>query len=242
MAKYKRLKISDEELKRQLEEIRRDRRAGEGDSPYTQEEFERIYGLRPTRDNVPEGYDAFIEQDWILSDIIDASFYDMEWFAGCAKSKMKPLVKKYSLQRELYIKAYENVLLMSAFNTDLEDQKKRIRSIIVKCKDWEVDRKYEKQMVYGDELRFSDKEVRRYQGQARTRLYNFMRRIDGFYRLMREKEPEMRADDRYVERVVTRNLAFEASYLCLRSEEPEHTFYYFWNLMDSFVEKMKGGE
>ena len=147
MAKYKRLKISDEELSRQLEEYRKERRAGEGDSPYSQEEYERIYGLRPLRDNVPEGYDVFIDQDWILSDIIDAPFYDMKWFADFAKSKMKPLVKKYSLPRELYIKAYENVLLLSAYGTDLEDQKKRIRSIIVKCKDLGVDRNYERQGI-----------------------------------------------------------------------------------------------
>ena len=242
MAKYKRLKISDEELSRQLEEYRKERRAGEGDSPYSQEEYERIYGLRPLRDNVPEGYDEFIEQDWILSDIIDASFYDMKWFADCAKSKMKPLVKKYSLPRELYIKAYENVLLMSAYGTDLEDQKKRIRSIIVKCKDWEVDRKYEKQMVYGDEVKFPEKECRKYQGQARTRLFNLMKGTDAFSRLMKERNPEIRGDDRYAERIVTRNLAFDAAYLCLRSEEPEHTFYYFWDLMDSFVEEMKGAE
>lgn len=50
MATYRTLKLSQKEMRRQLEEREGGRAAGRGDSPYTQEAYEEMYGLKKKKE------------------------------------------------------------------------------------------------------------------------------------------------------------------------------------------------
>ena len=222
MAEYERVKISDEEIGRMLDERPGGRKAGRGDSPYTQEEYERLYGLNGKGNDVEV---RFVMDDWILADVLDDPFYNFKWFADFAKSKMKPLVKKYSLPRELVIKAAEVVLWSFIFQDDIKEQKKRIKFIIAKSMDDSLDRKYEKQPLVLGDVRFTQKEFSKFYYQAKTRFFNLMESLDKL---------DDGGDEDRTERVMTRNQAFECSYLCLRAEDPEEAFYILWGLIDQY--------
>ena len=175
---------------------------------------------------INNGYEVhFIAADWILEEILDAPFYDFRWFADCAKSKMKPLVKKYSLARELTIKAAEIVLWSFVFNSELMEQKKRIKFIVAKAMEDSIDEKYEKEDLTVDGVRFTSQEYNKYYRQAKTRFFNLIDHLDN-----RDDVNESNS----TERVATRNQAFEASYLCLRTTNPEDAFYILWGLIDQF--------
>ena len=177
------------------------------------------------------GYDVeYVVDDWILEDVLDDPFYNFKWFADFAKSKMKPLVKKYSLGRELVIKAAEVVIGSFIFNRSLKEQKKRIKFIISKSMDDSIDRKYEKEPLSLEDLGPFQNDHRKFRGQAERRFFNLMDRLG---------ELDDGGDGRYVERVMLRNQAFECSYLCLCTEEPKETFYILWGLIDWYHGMMK---
>ena len=46
MTQYESIEISDEEIRRQLDEREGGRKAGRGDSPYSQEFYEGLHGLK----------------------------------------------------------------------------------------------------------------------------------------------------------------------------------------------------
>ena len=198
------------------------RKAGRGDSPYTQEEYERLYGLNGKGNDVEV---RFVMDDWILADVLDDPFYNFKWFADFAKSKMKPLVKKYSLPRELVIKAAEVVLWSFIFQNDIKEQKKRIKFIIAKSMDDSLDRKYEKQPLALKDVRFTQQEFSKFYHQAKIRFFNLMESLDKL---------DDGGDEDRTERVITRNQAFECSYLCLRAEDLEDAFYILWGLIDQY--------
>ena len=175
MTEYERVKISDEEIGRMLDERPGGRKAGRGDSPYTQEEYERLYGLNGRGNDVEV---RFVMDDWILADVLEDPFYNFKWFADFAKSKMKPLVKKYSLPRELVIKAAEVVLWSFIFQDDIKEQKKRVKFIIAKSMDDSLDRKYEKQPLALEDVRFTQQEFTKFYHQAKTRFFNLMESLD----------------------------------------------------------------
>ena len=46
MVQYESIEISDEEIRKQLDEREGGRKAGRGDSPYSQEFYEELYGIK----------------------------------------------------------------------------------------------------------------------------------------------------------------------------------------------------
>lgn len=138
---------------------------------------------------------------------------------------MKSLVKKYSLARELTIKAAEIVLWSFVFNSELVEQKKRIKFIVAKAMADSIDGKYDKEDLTVDDVRFTSQEYNKYYRQAKTRFFNLIDHLDN-----RDDVNEFNS----TERVVTRNQAFEASYLCLCTTNPEDAFYILWGLIDQF--------
>ena len=140
---------------------------------------------------------------------------------------MKPLVKKYSLPREMAVKAAEVVMCSFVFQTDVREQKKRVEFIVSKSMADSIDKGYEKIMLRPGDIRFSDKEYTKFYRQARTRFLNLYDRVEA---LNDEK------DENHTERVLTRNQAFECSYLCLRTEDPESAFYVLWGYIDMYKE------
>ena len=192
---------------------------------------------------IANGYDVrYVMADWIMDEVLKAPFYNFDWFADCAKSKMKPLVKKYSLARELTIKAAEVVLWSFMFQDEIKEHKKRIKFVIAESMDRSIDIKYDKQPLKIDDVRFTQQEYTKFYRQARMRFFNLVMRLD------REKN---QIDEYHTYRIATRDQAFECSYLCLRAEDPEDAFYilsglidqyYVWlkPMMDGFYESQKG--
>ena len=236
MAEYERVKISDEEIGRMLDERPGGRKAGRGDSPYTQEEYERLYGLgsdeRPDVNDVPDNYGVFVIRDWILDGIAEDGFYDFNWWAHYAESKMRSLVKKYSLARELYISAYENVLLSIYFGKDLKQYKKRIDAIVYQWMEELIGIDYDRESIERKDLSFTEKDGRKYVGQAVRRFNNLLKSLRGL---------DDGSDELYVERCLTRNLAFELSYLCMRTDQPEETFRLICGMMDVIDAQVRPG-
>ena len=177
------------------------------------------------------GYEVqFIVDDWILEDILEDPFYNFKWFADVAKSDTKPLVKKYSIARELAIKAAEIVISSFIYGSEPTEQKKRIKFIVAKSMADSIDKNYEKEPLALKDVMFSKEELKKYSRQAEARLFNLMDRLE---------KMDNGGDEYHEERAVFRSQAFNCSYLCLRTDDPEGTFYLLWGLIDHYQERMQ---
>ncbi len=205
--------VTPEEVKKILDEREGGRYAGRGDSPWTQKRYEKEYGIERKVD------------DWILSPILEDPFYNFRWFVDCGERKMKPLVRNYSLPRELTIKAAETVMCSFVYGTELLEHKKRIKYIVSRAIEEGLDKKYGKEPLCVADVRFPPEVYRKCYRQARTRFFN---------RLERREELDDRGEENYVERLMARDTAFEAAYLCLRAEDPEEAYYVLWGLTDQY--------
>ena len=195
--------VTPEEVKKMLDERPGGRYAGRGDSPWTQEAYEREYGIN-------------IEKwDWILSYILNDRLYGMRWWLDYAKSDLKPLVKKYSLRRELAVKAAGIVICSRQFGEGIADHMNRIGYILKYAQEKGFGTGFDKEPIPEDELGFSEKEYRKFRRQAKLRFYNGVERL---------KRSPLGYSDEDIEYFTARDTAFQAAYLCLRSDNPDQTF------------------
>ncbi len=195
--------ITDEEIGRFLDERPGGRIAGRGDSPWTQEAYEKMWGL------------DFGHKDSILSVVLNDGFYNFHWWLNCARYAMRPLVKKYSLARELWIMAAEIVIWdrMTGGYTDAHTD--RVRYIIDKAVNDGEEGKYTKEVLAEGDAVFTPEERRKFRRQADIRLNNHLKRMGSSDINWCEDE---------IAFAITRDIAFKAAYLCLRTEDPMKTY------------------
>lgn len=189
----------------------------------------------PNIDEIPDDYEVIVRvDDWILTGVLNDPFYNFFWWSDVAKSTMKPLVKRSSLLRELTVKAAEAAIASFYFGDEPIVQKKRIKYILGKSVDAGIDSDYEKEKMSQDDISYTGKECNRMYKQARARVFKMIESLEKL---------DDGGDRDYIERTVMRNQAFECAYLCMRTEDPEDTFYILWGLIDMFYEPMiKGSE
>lgn len=207
--KWEQISVTPEEVKRMLDEREDGRKAGLGDSPWTQEFYEETYGI-----NIGK-------RDWILSGVLESGsrYSDFGWFLSCARSRMEPLIRKYSLARELIIKAEEIRLCMERFGEGLPTHMNRLDFIVEKAVKDGLDSGYGKEPLSGNDLNVSEQDRRKFYRQARQRFFN---RIERLKRYKHDGE-----DEDFEERIMARSLIFEAAYLCLRCKETDTAYSLF---------------
>ena len=206
--------VTPEEVKKILDEREGGRYAGQGDSPWTQEFYEEVYGIN------------FEKRDWILSGILKTESYygGFGWYLDCARRHMAPLIGRYSLAHEMMVKAEEIRLCMRMFGEGFPVHMNRLHSVMEKAMEDGMDSKYPKEPLSEDDLDISSEERGRLRRRAGRRFSGRLGRLLGY------GDDD---DEDSTERGMARGLAFDAAYICLRCEDPGKAYSLFLKEMQN---------
>ena len=214
-------RLTAEDIDRILSERPGGRKAGGGDSPYTQEFYERTYGLKDYAAEIKMKEDS---GDELMTEILSGNEYsDFAWYLKGGESQMRPLVRRYGLLRELRTVAACNAYLSWEYG-QYGNSRSREEWALMKAVEEGLDSDYDRIAVFPNAEPMDKREYRLLMSQAK-------RRVDGF----------MERCSRYTDygkgglrKVAERVFLFRTVYLCLCTDGPLKMQDYLCTLEDSY--------
>ena len=219
MTEWESVDISEDEIRRQLEE--RGFKAGRGDSPYTQENYERIFGLRDYRQEIE---DIEKKGDPVILAVRDGDRYsDFGFNMSSIRSSMRPEIRKHGLPKEIGIAAMANAFFLHWHSMDPEAQKERIGWVLLNAVESGFDCRYDGEPIVPSDIPMDVRSLTQYTEKA---AHAVIRQENRFIVLDGED-----FDREFYE---LRHLMFRAAYVCLCTDEPMAAFGRLCRMMDMY--------
>ena len=221
----KKVRLSDEEIDELISSHRG--YAGLGDSPYSQDEVDRMFGrweekMKAEIDKMEDSGDE------LIGEIISGDEYsDFFWFNRSFRSQEKNgFIRRNSLVREFCAMTAYNALYVTIHNVDVRVQKRRIRWAVWKAMYEGLDEEYDTDYI--DYMKIDAPMFRKALRSARIRFGNLEDDI---------AECDLYEKERVVQ-LMGRVSTFNAAHLCLLSDDPKTAYSIMCRMIDAYVEYM----